>query len=141
MNLYTMDQITRKHLDNLHSVDLNFRSDTFQHLIKLTHNPVDWAYEVWDDLLTLLRSKDNHDRAIAAQVLSNLAKSDPKQRMLKDFDKLLIVTIRYDIIQVFRRLYDQVNDRKIREKALELIAIVEDTKYQKKYASLWKDIK
>ena len=31
-------------------------------------------------------------RAIAAQVLCNLAKSDPEQRMLRDFPALLAVT-------------------------------------------------
>ena len=31
-------------------------------------------------------------RAIAGQVLSNLAKSDPEKRIFKDFDKLLAVT-------------------------------------------------
>src|SRR5262249_18238792 len=39
-----------------------------------------------------LKHKDNHVRAIAAQILCNLAKSDPKKRMLKDFDALLAVT-------------------------------------------------
>jgi len=53
---------------------------------------VDWAYEVWDDLIEMLSDKDNHVRAIGAQVLCNLARSDPKGRMLKDFEKLLVVT-------------------------------------------------
>jgi len=39
-----------------------------------------------------LTHKDNHVRAIAAQVLCNLARSDPENRMLKDFDALLAVT-------------------------------------------------
>ena len=39
-----------------------------------------------------LSHKDNHNRAIAAQILCNLAKSDPKNRILKDFDALLAVT-------------------------------------------------
>ena len=39
-----------------------------------------------------LTHRDSHVRAISAPVLSNLAKSDPKNRMLKDFDKLLEVT-------------------------------------------------
>jgi hypothetical protein len=133
-----------------------------------------------------LGHKDNRRRAIAAQILCNLAKSDPKQRMLKDFDALLAVTkderfvtarhcmqslwklgvagkdqqqklvdglagrfkeciteknctlIRYDIIQGLRKLSDEVNDEKIRRKALELIETEEDLKYRKKYASLWR---
>jgi hypothetical protein len=43
-------------------------------------------------MVETLRHKDNRRRAIAAQILCNLAKSDPKQRMLKDFDALLTVT-------------------------------------------------
>jgi hypothetical protein len=141
---------------------------------------------VWDEVLEGLSHKDNHVRAIAAQILCNLAKSDPKNRILKDFDALLAVTrderfvtarhclqsiwkvgaagkkqqkkfvdglegrfreciteknctlIRYDIIQGFRKLYDEVKDEKVKEKALEMIETEEDLKYRKKYASLWR---
>jgi hypothetical protein len=57
-----------------------------------TEKPVDWAYEAWDELLDGLTHKDNHVRAIASQILTQLAKSDPKGRLFKDFDKLLKVT-------------------------------------------------
>jgi hypothetical protein len=43
-------------------------------------------------MLAGLTHKDNHVRAIAAQILCNLAKSDPKERILKDFPALLEVT-------------------------------------------------
>ena len=46
--------------------------------------------------------------------------------------------IRYDILQSFRNVFDVVQDEKIREKALELIPMEEDTKYRKKYSSLWR---
>jgi len=46
--------------------------------------------------------------------------------------------IRYDIIQDLRNLYDKVKDEQIKKKALELIETEEDTKYKKKYASVWK---
>ena len=39
-----------------------------------------------------LRHKDNRVRAISAQVLANLAKSDPQNRMWKDFPALMAVT-------------------------------------------------
>jgi hypothetical protein len=68
------------------------QNTAFESILKRTDKPVDWAYEAWDELLANLTDKDNHNRAIAAQVLCNLAKSDPKNRMLKDFDKLLAVT-------------------------------------------------
>ena len=40
----------------------------------------------------MLTDRDNHVRAIGAQLLCNLAISDPKKRMLKDFTRLLAVT-------------------------------------------------
>jgi hypothetical protein len=46
--------------------------------------------------------------------------------------------IRYDIIQDLRNLYDEGKDEKIKEMALELIETEADTKYKKKYASVWK---
>lgn len=58
----------------------------------MTNKPVAWAYEAWDELLENLSHRDNHNRAIAAQVLCNLAKSDPDSRLLRDFDALLAVT-------------------------------------------------
>lgn len=47
--------------------------------------------------------------------------------------------IRYDIIQGLRKLYDEVKDEKVREKALELIESEQAIKYRKKYAGLWRD--
>lgn len=79
-------------LDDLRSLGQDRQNQAFQALLKATERPVDWAYEVWDDLLRTLEDGDNRQRSIAAQVLSNLAKSDPKQRMLKDLAALLRVT-------------------------------------------------
>jgi hypothetical protein len=87
-----MDTITRTNFHNLSSQDGHTRFNAFNYILKVTDERVDWAYEVWDDLLENLRDKNNHQRAIAAQVLCNLAKSDPKRRMLKDFDAILTVT-------------------------------------------------
>lgn len=53
---------------------------------------MDWAYEVWDDLLEGLTDKDNHQRSRSAQYLANLAKSDPENRMLTDLPRLWEVT-------------------------------------------------
>ena len=40
--------------------------------------PVEWAHEDWEALLKLLREGDNPQRAIEAQLLSGLAKGDPR---------------------------------------------------------------
>jgi HEAT repeat protein len=82
----------RTQLNHLRSEDGDVRNAAYEAILKATDGPVDWAYEVWDDLLAGLTDKNNHVRTIAAQVLANLAKSDPQQRMLKDFDRLLAVT-------------------------------------------------
>ncbi len=87
-----MDIQTRTTLEALWSDDDDARYKAWLAVIALTDAPVDWAYEVWDDLLAHLRHKNNHMRAIASQVLCNLAKSDPENRMLKDFDAIMAVT-------------------------------------------------
>ncbi|WP_256010478.1 hypothetical protein [Desertivirga xinjiangensis] len=87
-----MDSLTRKHLENLGSPDAKSRNESFNYIIGVTERPVDWAYEVWEDLLSLLKHRDNHQRAVAAKILANLAKSDPEKRMLKDLNDMIIVT-------------------------------------------------
>ncbi|MEX2104055.1 MAG: hypothetical protein WD907_01810 [Bacilli bacterium] len=39
-----------------------------------------------------LTHADNHRRSIASQILCNLAKSDPENRMLNDFAEVMAVT-------------------------------------------------
>lgn len=87
-----MDETTRTLLANIHATDKQLQNDAYFALMVATDQPVDWAYQAWDGLLADLRDQDNHVRAIAAQVLCNLAKSDPEKRMLKDFAALLLVT-------------------------------------------------
>ncbi len=87
-----MDQPIRAAWNNLFSDDHETRGAAYDAMLLATEVPVDWAYEVWDGLLAGLRHPGNHQRSIAAQVLANLAKSDPQQRMLKDFDHLVAGT-------------------------------------------------
>ena len=87
-----MDSKTQKHVDNLRSEDRELQNRAFSYILKETEKPVDWAYDMWDQLVEGLRHKDNHVRAISAQILANLAKSDPKNRMRKDFPALMAVT-------------------------------------------------
>lgn len=88
-----MDSSTRTSWEHLGSPDGDLRFAALNALLAATDQPVDWTYEVWDELVAALRHKDNHRRAIAAQLLCNLAKSDPAGRMLKDFDALFAVTL------------------------------------------------
>ncbi|KHF39392.1 hypothetical protein [Halalkalibacter okhensis] len=68
------------------------RYEAYQTILKVTDQKVDWAYEVWDQLVEDLTDKDNHQRSRAAQYLASLAKSDPEMRMMKDFPRLWEVT-------------------------------------------------
>ena len=61
---------------DLWSADREKQNQAFQQVIEITSQPVDWAYDVWDEVVANLTHKDNHNRAIAAQVLCNLARSD-----------------------------------------------------------------
>ena len=87
-----MDETTRIYTKNIYSQDRALQNEAYYALMEATSVPIDWIYEVWDELLTGLRHKDNHVRAIAAQLLSNLAISDLENRMSRDFEALLAVT-------------------------------------------------
>jgi hypothetical protein len=87
-----MDKTIRAHVDDIFSHDGQIQFKAYDYLMKETEQPVDWAYEVWDEIVNGLTHKDNHVRAICGQLLGNLGKSDPKGRIFKDFDKLLAVT-------------------------------------------------
>lgn len=86
-----MDTSLQTHLDNLHSMDRLIQRAAFFAVIETTNQPVDWAYQVWDGFVADLQHKDMHVRAIAAQVLANLAKSDPDSRILRDFASLMLM--------------------------------------------------
>jgi hypothetical protein len=87
-----MDKITQTHFDDLWTDNRELQNEAYNYILKLTDEPVTWAYDVWAKVVGNLKHKDNHNRAIAAQLLCNLAKSDPKNRILKDFKALLTVT-------------------------------------------------
>jgi len=87
-----MDSLIRTALDDILSEDRIQQGAAFMTLLGKTEDRVDWAYDAWDELVQSLTHGNNRTRAIAAQVLCNLAKSDPQKRMLRDFGKLLQVT-------------------------------------------------
>jgi hypothetical protein len=92
MAAMSMDEKTRTSLNNLWSADKEVQNAAFFSILAATEQTVDWAYAVWDEMLAKLSHPDNHQRAISAQLLCNLAKSDPEQRILGDFETLLAVT-------------------------------------------------
>jgi hypothetical protein len=81
-----------EHFGDLRSDDAEVQGQAFQQFLALTAEPVSWAYAVWDELLAKLTDRNNRSRSIAAQLLCNLARSDPSQRILRDFPALFAVT-------------------------------------------------
>ncbi|RKL65386.1 hypothetical protein CR203_20780 [Salipaludibacillus neizhouensis] len=181
-----MDSTMKKEFERSKSKDKVERYEAYHNILKATEQEVDWAYEIWEQLLEDLTHKDNHQRSRAAQYLANLAISDPEKRMIKDFPRLWEVTkdekfvtarhclqsiwkvglagtaqkemvmeymvdrfengtdeknytlIRSDILQNMRYLYDTLEDEDIKVKAMQVIETVDESKYKKKYASIWK---
>jgi hypothetical protein len=82
----------RASMEDLRSPEPSRQNRAFQALLEATDHPVPWVYDVWDDLLRTLMDGDNRQRSIAAQVLSNLAKSDFTHRIVKDIPALMKVT-------------------------------------------------
>lgn len=87
-----MTPIIQRYFDQLGSSSKDEQYEGFTELIKVTRQQVDWAYEVWDQLVEQLTAANNHTRSRAAQFLAQLAISDPEERMLRDFPKLWAVT-------------------------------------------------
>ncbi|WP_309120666.1 hypothetical protein [Paenibacillus sp.] len=79
-------------IERLFSLDRDVASEAFHELIRLSEEPVEWAYDAWDRLAHDLTHKDNRRRSHASQLLSNLAKSDPEGRITTVFPELLEVT-------------------------------------------------
>ncbi|MHA6253297.1 hypothetical protein [Oceanobacillus sp. CAU 1775] len=87
-----MDNQVKMAFEKSKSGDKDERYEAYQYILEITEKEVDWAYEVWDDLLEDLTHKDNHQRSRATQYLASLAKSDPEKRIMKDFPRLWEVT-------------------------------------------------
>ncbi|WP_047985461.1 hypothetical protein [Ornithinibacillus californiensis] len=87
-----MDTAIQSHFDHLHAEDKEKQYEAFHAIMKAMDQPVDWAYDVWDELVANLTHKSNHERSRAAQFLCGLAKSDPEKRMLADFNAVWKVT-------------------------------------------------
>ncbi|WP_067729518.1 hypothetical protein [Oceanobacillus damuensis] len=87
-----MDSIIQRDFANLEAKDKNIQYEAYNHIVEAIDHKVDWAYEVWDELVNGLRSSDNHKRSRCAQFLAGLAKSDPDKRIMTDFPALWQVT-------------------------------------------------
>lgn len=78
---------------NLTEHDRDSQYESFEELMKIVKEPVDWTYSVWEQLIKALTYKDGQLRAQSAQFLCALAaNSDPEERVLEDFMKIWAVT-------------------------------------------------
>ncbi|HPG39861.1 MAG TPA: hypothetical protein PLP19_11665 [bacterium] len=116
-----MDQQIKNHIENLKSNDDKIRMDALQNVLKITEQPVDWIYEVWDDMFLLLTDKNSFKRSIAFMVICNLAKSDVENRLPRFLEQLLshtkdekFITSRQCLLNVWKialvnqQLYDLI---------------------------------
>jgi hypothetical protein len=92
---YEEDEVVNKDVEALfaarRSSDRDRAYEALRTLFRMTEQPVDWAYDVWPDLLDDLSAREGSTRAFAAQMLARLAISDPDGRMLNDFPRLASV--------------------------------------------------
>jgi hypothetical protein len=77
---------------DLWGADRDRRNAAYQSFMDATGEPVPWAHDVWDDVVANLAHPDNHNRAIAGQLLCNLAARDTTDRVLGDLAALVGVT-------------------------------------------------
>lgn len=87
-----MDDTLKECINNLGSTDDQTRMHALEIILNLTERPVDWVYEVWDDILEKLHHENSFQRSIAIKVLCNLAKSDRENRLHDSLDILLAHT-------------------------------------------------
>lgn len=79
-------------LEDIQSPDKDVQGRAFETLMAATDTLVDWPDDAWDRLVTALSHPNNRTRAIAAQLLCNLAKSADDGQVLTVLPALLAVT-------------------------------------------------
>lgn len=78
-----MNNTIPANFNDLWSGNRELQNKAFFFVLEVTNSRVDWAHDVWNELLENLNHKDNHNRAIAAQILCNLAKSEQNAKGLQ----------------------------------------------------------
>ncbi|MDR7274006.1 hypothetical protein [Catenuloplanes atrovinosus] len=80
-------------LDGLWVADRARQNEAYERVMAATRDAaVPWADALWPVAVARLGDADNHSRAIAAQVLCNLAAHDRSGRIAGDLDALIEVT-------------------------------------------------
>ncbi len=87
-----MTDIVALLMEDLRSGKKDLQQEAFLRLQEMAKQKVEWAYDIWDLLLSFLTDRDNHLRAIGGQLLAQLAKSDEEGRMIGDLSAIYSVT-------------------------------------------------
>jgi hypothetical protein len=87
-----MDPEIRRLVENLAAVDDRVRFEALELLLQLTQGRVNWADDVWDEMLRKLEEANSYQRSIGLMMLCNLAKSDTSGRMSSTLPLLLAHT-------------------------------------------------
>lgn len=87
-----MDALIKEKVTNLASTDDGIRLDALKTVLLSTENKVDWAYEMWDEMIARLDHENSYQRSIGIMVLCNLAKSDTENRLAGILERLLAHT-------------------------------------------------
>ncbi len=82
----------RSAIDTLAAADAQGIGDAFSTLQQAVTQKVDWADDVWDELIALLTSPNNRVRSIAGQTLSALARSADHRSVSRDLSAILEAT-------------------------------------------------
>lgn len=92
-------------LSKLTEHDRNIQFKSYEELMKIIKEPVDWTYSVWEQLIKALTYKNAYVRAQAAQILCALAAtSDPEERVLEDFMKIWAITYDEEAVAAIQSL-------------------------------------
>jgi hypothetical protein len=89
---HVMNKDVKETFSHLGSTDDKIRMQALQTILALTEVKVDWACEVWEDLLARLNHENSYQRSIAIMLLCNLAKSDRENRLGGSLNQLLAHT-------------------------------------------------
>ena len=68
-----MDEEIKKAFEKSKSGTKDEQYEAYLDILEITDQEVDWAYEVWEQLLEDLSHTNNHQRSRAAQYLANLS--------------------------------------------------------------------
>jgi len=87
-----MDPETAQLVKNLASADDQLRLHALRTLLAITEQPVDWVYEVWDEMTARLGNENSYQRSIGIMLLCSLTRSDHQDRLGGVLDNLLAHT-------------------------------------------------